>query len=104
MVLADRTWAAAMRETLASDAVWLAGCLAQAGLDIVPGSLHFRLVTGSHQNVAGFANSLQSDGIAVRVFEEAYGIGSSAVRISAPHRQERWRLSAALAELGAIVH
>lgn len=93
--LAETSWAARVRQTLASDTAWLEGFLAHSGLDITPGRLHFRLLTGSGREVAGFASSLESRGIAVRVLEEAYGVGRPAVRIASPHYQERWRLAAA---------
>ena len=59
------------------------------GLRITPGRLHFRLLTGSAVDITSFAGSLESRGIAVRVLEQAYGVGAPAVRISAPRRQDR---------------
>jgi histidinol-phosphate/aromatic aminotransferase/cobyric acid decarboxylase-like protein len=94
--LAAKPWAAGMRRRLAGDAAWLQESLTQAGLDIVPGRLHFRLLTGRGEDVAEFAESLGRRGIAVRVLEEAYGAGKPAVRISAPRSQDRPRLAAAL--------
>jgi histidinol-phosphate/aromatic aminotransferase/cobyric acid decarboxylase-like protein len=97
--LAETSWAARVRRLLAGDAAWLEDCLAHSRLDIVPGRLHFRLLTGPDKDVAGFAASLGSSGIAVRFLEEAYGVGRPAVRISAPRYQERQRLEAALGGL-----
>jgi histidinol-phosphate/aromatic aminotransferase/cobyric acid decarboxylase-like protein len=94
--LAERAWAGGIREALTSDAAWLEDCLAPCGLDITPGSLHFRLLTGSSRDITGFAATLAAAGIAVRVLEKAYGVGSPAVRIASPHHQDRWRLAAAL--------
>jgi histidinol-phosphate/aromatic aminotransferase/cobyric acid decarboxylase-like protein len=94
--LADKTWASSVRQALARDSTWLEGCIAQAGLDISPGRLHFRLLTGPAPDVDRLAGSLASCGIAVRVLEEAYGVGLPAVRISAPRREDRWQLAAAL--------
>jgi histidinol-phosphate/aromatic aminotransferase/cobyric acid decarboxylase-like protein len=94
--LAAKPWAATTRRILASDAAWLDGCLARSALDIVPGRLHFRLLTGAQRHIERFAAALGASGIAVRVLEEAYGAGSPAVRISAPRREERQTLAAAL--------
>jgi histidinol-phosphate aminotransferase len=98
--LAGKPWASAIRQRLASDAAWMEGCLTHAGLDMVPGRLHFRLLTGPGPDVGRFAGCLGSRGIAVRVLEESYGIGRAAIRISAPRRQDRWLLAAALDQPG----
>jgi histidinol-phosphate/aromatic aminotransferase/cobyric acid decarboxylase-like protein len=94
--LAERVWAAEVRQVLRHDVAWLEGCLAQSGLDITPGSLHFRLLTGPGKDIAKFADTLSAAGISVRVLGEAYGVGSPAIRISSPRRQQRSRLDAAL--------
>jgi histidinol-phosphate/aromatic aminotransferase/cobyric acid decarboxylase-like protein len=94
--LAESSWAATARQTLARDVAWLETALAAPGLDITPGLLHFRLLTGSPTDVIQFADSLESSGIAVRVLEDAYGVGKPAVRIASPHNQHKWRLAAAL--------
>jgi histidinol-phosphate aminotransferase len=94
--LAESSWAATVRQTLAQDAAWLEACLAPSGLDITPGRLHFRLLTGSATDVTRFADSLESSGIAVRVLEDAYGVGKPALRITSPHNQHQWWLAAAL--------
>jgi histidinol-phosphate/aromatic aminotransferase/cobyric acid decarboxylase-like protein len=98
--LAEKAWAAKVRCLLASDVEWLEDRLAHSRLDIVPGCLHFRLLTGRDEDVAQFAASLESCGIAVRALEEAYGVARPAVRITAPCYQERERLDAALGGLG----
>jgi histidinol-phosphate/aromatic aminotransferase/cobyric acid decarboxylase-like protein len=94
--LAETSWAATVRRALGDDAAWLETSLGQSGLAITPGRLHFRLLTGSGHGVARFAAALESCGIAVRVLEEAYGVGTPAVRVSSPHSRQRWRLAAAL--------
>jgi histidinol-phosphate aminotransferase len=94
--LAENSWAAAARQALSRDAAWLEASLAHSGLDITPGRLHFRLLTGSATNVTWLADSLESSGVAVRVLDDAYGVGKPAVRISSPHNQHRQRLAAAL--------
>jgi histidinol-phosphate aminotransferase len=94
--LADTLWATEMRQVLAADAAWLEGCISQAGLRIVPGRLHFRLVTGPATDVDRLADGLGLRGIAVRVLEEAYGVGRPAMRISAPRREDRQQLGAAV--------
>jgi histidinol-phosphate aminotransferase len=94
--LAESSWAATVRQTLASDVAWLEASLAPSGLDITPGRLHFRLLTGSTTDVTRFARSLESSGIAIRILEDAYGVGKPAVRITSPHNQHKWRLAAAL--------
>jgi histidinol-phosphate/aromatic aminotransferase/cobyric acid decarboxylase-like protein len=94
--LAARPWASAMRQALARDAAWLESCITPAGLDIAPGRLHFRLLTGPAPDVTRLASGLGFCGIAVRVLEEAYGVGRPAMRISAPSCQDRQRLAAAL--------
>jgi histidinol-phosphate aminotransferase len=94
--LAGKPWASGIRQVLAGDAAWLEDCLTQAGLDIAPGRLHFRLLTGPGPDVDRLAGRLGSCGIAARVLEDAYGVGRPAIRISAPRRQDRWRLAAAL--------
>jgi histidinol-phosphate/aromatic aminotransferase/cobyric acid decarboxylase-like protein len=96
VALAERSWAATVRRALAGDAAWLDASIAHSGLDITPGRLHFRLLTASPADVSRFAGSLESCGIAVRVLEDAYGVGKPAVRITAPHNQHRRRLAAAL--------
>jgi histidinol-phosphate/aromatic aminotransferase/cobyric acid decarboxylase-like protein len=85
-----------VRRALACDVLWLEAAVADSGLDITPGRLHFRLLTGSARDVAGLADSLGSSGIAIRVLEDAYGVGKPALRISSPHNQHRRRLAAAL--------
>jgi histidinol-phosphate/aromatic aminotransferase/cobyric acid decarboxylase-like protein len=97
--LASSAWAASTRQLLASDTTWLAGALTGTGLEIIPGVLHFRLLTGTAAAIARFAGHLGSCGVAVRVLEEAYGVGEPAVRISAPRRQDQPTLSAALQSL-----
>jgi Aminotransferase class I and II len=94
--LAGKPWASEIRQVLAADAAWLEGCLTQAGLDIAPGRLHFRLLTGPGPDVDRLAGRLDSCGIAARVLEAAYGTGRPAIRISAPRRQDRRQLAAAL--------
>jgi histidinol-phosphate aminotransferase len=97
--LADTAWAARARQHLASDAAWLTQGLGACGLDIAPGTLHFRLLTGPSGQITRFAAGLEAHGIAVRVLDEACGIGKPAVRISAPPVQERAKLAAALQTL-----
>jgi histidinol-phosphate/aromatic aminotransferase/cobyric acid decarboxylase-like protein len=94
--LAGKPWSSGTRQALAGDAAWLEGRITQAGLDIVPGRLHFRLLTGPARDVSRLARGLGASGIAVRVLEEAYGVGRPAMRISAPRRQDRQWLAAAL--------
>jgi len=94
--LAERSWAATVRRALARDVACLEASLAGSPLDITPGRLHFRLLTGSAKDVTRLSDCLGSSGIAVRVLEDAYGVGSPAVRISCPHNQHRRRLAAAL--------
>jgi histidinol-phosphate/aromatic aminotransferase/cobyric acid decarboxylase-like protein len=94
--LAGKPWASGIRQVLARDAVWLEAAITQAGLDIAPGRLHFRLLTGPGPDVDRLASCLGSCGIAARVLEEAYGVGRPAIRISAPRHQDRWQLAAAL--------
>lgn len=96
--LADTTWAAAARQSLASDARWLDQAISPSGLHITPGRLHFRLLTGPEEDITSFAGSLETRGVAVRVLEPAYGVGTPAIRISAPRRQDRQRLAAALGQ------
>ena len=97
--LADTAWAARARQHLASDAAWLTQALGACGLDIAPGTLHFRLLTGPGAQITRFAACLEAQGIAVRVLDEACGVGKPAVRISAPPAQERAKLAAALQTL-----
>lgn len=94
--LADTAWAARARQHLASDAAWLTQALGASGLNIAPGTLHFRLLTGPGAQITRFAACLEAQGIAVRVLDEACGVGKPAVRISAPPAQERAKLAAAL--------
>ena len=54
----------------------MTGRISHCGLRITPGRLHFRLLTGSAADVTSFAGSLESRGIAVRVLEQAYGVGT----------------------------
>jgi histidinol-phosphate/aromatic aminotransferase/cobyric acid decarboxylase-like protein len=96
VALADNSWAATVRQALADDAAWLEDSLAPTGLVITPGRVHFRLLTGPGPGIADLAGSLKARGIAVRILENAYGVGTPAVRISAPHAHHRWRLAAAL--------
>jgi len=97
--LTSSAWAASTRQRLAGDTAWLAGALTGSGLEITPGVLHFRLLTGPAAAVTRFADHLGSCGVAVRVLEAAYGVGKPAVRISAPRRQDQPTLSAALRSL-----
>jgi len=97
--LTSSAWAASTRQLLASDTAWLDEALTASGLEITPGALHFRLLTGPAAAIARFAGHLGSCGVAVRVLEEAYGVGKPAVRISAPRRQDQPALSAALRSL-----
>jgi histidinol-phosphate aminotransferase len=94
--LAGKPWVSGIRQVLARDAAWLENCLTPTGLDITPGCLHFRLLTGPAPEVGRLAARLGSCGIAVRVLEEAYGTGGPAIRISAPRCQDRSRLAVAL--------
>ena len=55
---------------------------------------------GPPHAVTRFAGHLGSCGVAVRVLEEAYGVGKPAIRISAPRRQDQPTLSAALRACG----
>jgi histidinol-phosphate/aromatic aminotransferase/cobyric acid decarboxylase-like protein len=98
--LAQTSWAATVRGTLARDTAWLEGRLARTGLAVTPGRLHFRLLTGPARQVTGLTEALDAGGVAVRVLPPAYGAGSPAVRISAPHHQHRPVLDAALGALG----
>jgi histidinol-phosphate/aromatic aminotransferase/cobyric acid decarboxylase-like protein len=97
--LADKLWASKMRQALADDAAWLERWISPAGLGIAPGRLHFRLITGPAADVGRLAGGLGSRGIAVRVLEEAYGVGRPAMRISAPRRYDRPQLAAAVDSL-----
>ena len=97
--LADTAWADRARQQLASDAAWLTQALGACGLEIAPGTLHFRLLTGPAGQITRFAAGLEEQGIAVRVLDEACGVGQPAVRISAPPAQERAKLAAALRSL-----
>lgn len=97
--LNDRTWAARTRQLLAHDAAWLQRVLPGLGLQMTPGKLHFRLLTGPGPQISRFADHLQSHAIAVRVLEDAYGAGGPAARITAPPAQERPRLKHALRSL-----
>jgi threonine-phosphate decarboxylase len=94
--LGDQSWARGVRGLLASDTAWLEDSLAQSGLGIAAGRLHFRLLTGSASCVAEFAGQLQSQGILVRVLEEGHGVGTPAVRISAPRQRDRGILATVL--------
>jgi histidinol-phosphate/aromatic aminotransferase/cobyric acid decarboxylase-like protein len=94
--LTGSSWATSTRQLLAGDTAWLTGTLTRSGLDITPGLLHFRLLTGTSRTITRFASQLRASGIAVRVLDEAYGAGQPAVRISAPRRQDQPTLSAAL--------
>jgi histidinol-phosphate/aromatic aminotransferase/cobyric acid decarboxylase-like protein len=97
--LADTAWAARARQHLVSDAARLTQALGACGLDIAPGTLHFRLLTGPAGQITRFAACLEAQGITVRVLDETCGVGKPAVRISAPPAQERAKLAAALRSL-----
>ena len=94
--LAEDSWAAGTRQALDGDAQWLDRLLTRSGLTVAAGRLHFRLLTGSGPDVARFIRSLESHDIAVRALETACGVGTPAVRISAPHRRDRHVLAAAV--------
>ncbi len=95
--MASGAWTTAARRALATDTAWLERLLTRTGLAITPGQLHFRLLTGSTTEVAGFASSLTARGIIVRVLEDSCGVGEPAIRISAPRLQDRDLLASALA-------
>lgn len=101
--LAETSWAAGTRRTLAGDAARLDALLAPSGLSITPGRLHFRLLTGASTDVTRFVDALWSRRIAVRVLDTACGVGMHAVRISAPRYQERRTLAAALGQTAETV-
>jgi len=100
--LASSSWAATTRQLLASDTTWLDRTLTGSGLEITPGILHFRLLTGTAGTITRFARHLGSCGVAVRVLEEAYGVRKPAMRISAPRCEDRAVLSSALQSLAGV--
>jgi histidinol-phosphate/aromatic aminotransferase/cobyric acid decarboxylase-like protein len=94
--LSSADWAAAARRDLASDTAWLDHVLASARLAAQPGQLHFRLLTGTTAGVAAVTEALAARKIAVRVLDDACGIGKPSLRIAAPRSQDRHLLAAAL--------
>jgi len=56
------------------------------------------MLAGAGKDVAAFAEALQSRRIAVRVLDEACGVGTPAVRISSPRHQDRLALASALGQ------
>ena len=97
--LADTAWAARARQHLASDAAWLTQALGACGLDIAPGTLHFRLLTGPAPRSPGSRPALKHTGSPCGSWTKPAGSASRRVRISAPPVQERAKLAAALQTL-----
>jgi histidinol-phosphate aminotransferase len=96
IALTSGGWAAATRSALAGDTAWLDRALARTGLTSAPGQLHFRLLTGTAAGIAGLTRALAAGQIAVRVLDDACGVGEPALRISAPRHSDRHQLAAAL--------
>jgi cobalamin biosynthetic protein CobC len=76
--LADTGWQAEMRLQLADEAEQLDAILTSAGLEVIGGTVLFRLVR--HHSAAELQDHLARNGIWVRIFDEAPGL----VRIGLP--------------------
>lgn len=95
----DMTWADEQRALLHDDAQWLDDVLRSLpDIDVVPAPLHFRLVLDAAEGAtADLHAALAHHGIHVRKLEVAHGVGTPALRISAPRASDRPMLAAALA-------
>ena len=90
--LADVAWRDAMRVRLRQEAAALDACLAAAGLDVVGGTLLFRLA--EHDNAQALFRRLGGAGILVRRFDDQ----PRRLRFGLPGTPDAWaRLRAALA-------
>lgn len=87
----DTGWQQESRKRLAADALWLDNWLSQfAGVGVVQGPLHFRLVTGE---TALVSEHLAKRHVRARELEPAHGVGCPALRIAAPRFDQRDLLS-----------
>lgn len=98
IALTSVDWAATTQRDLASDTAWLDRSLASVALTALPGQLHFRLLTGTTDAITVVTASLAARQIAVRVLDDACGVGGPSLRISAPRHQDRHMLADALGQ------
>jgi histidinol-phosphate aminotransferase len=94
--LDDKEWAIQTRSQLNRDSKWLVHQLKREGLNPVQGHMHFRLLTGSQDMITKLVEITTQYNIRIRELLPAHGVGTPAVRLSAPMHTKRGTLSRAL--------